>query len=112
MRVENFQPTSMFSLMGEKPEEPANDVQLLLDDDVRKLERLQIINASARYELLSANAQLIDFHLNRVLKAKFSKKNPKRMAMANETIGEVNEIEERQSEEPDQAEELESSLPS
>ena len=25
------------------------------DDDVRKLERLQLINASARYELLTAN---------------------------------------------------------
>jgi hypothetical protein len=43
---------------------------LLQDDDVRKLERLSLINASARYELLSANQQLIDFHLNRVMKAK------------------------------------------
>ena len=43
------------------------------DDDVRKLERLQLINSSARYELLSANQQLIDFHLNRVLKVKINK---------------------------------------
>ena len=40
------------------------------DDDVRKLERLQLINASARYELLTANQQLIDFHLNRVMQMK------------------------------------------
>lgn len=32
-----------------------------------------LINASARYELLSANQQLIDFHLNRVIKAKARK---------------------------------------
>ena len=28
---------------------------LLQDDDIQKLERLQLINASARYELLTAN---------------------------------------------------------
>lgn len=28
---------------------------VLHDEDVRKLDRLQLINASARYELLSAN---------------------------------------------------------
>ena len=28
---------------------------VLQDEDVRKLDRLQLINASARYELLSAN---------------------------------------------------------
>ena len=32
-----------------------------------------LINASARYELLSANQQLIDFHLNRVIKAQARK---------------------------------------
>ncbi len=46
---------------------------LLQDDDVRKLERLQLINASARYELLSANQQLIDFHLNRMMQVKSNK---------------------------------------
>ena len=73
-----------------------------MDDDVRKLERLQLINASARYELLSANHQLIDFHLNRVMKAKFKEKSVVtngaramgRLDIANDTIGEVNEQEE------------------
>ena len=66
-----FKPTSMFSLMGEKAigQKRAEDDDVLEDDDVRKLDRLQLINASARYELLSANQQLIDFHLNRVMKS-------------------------------------------
>ena len=42
-------------------------IDILADDDVRKLERLQLINASARYELVTANQQLLDYHLNRVL---------------------------------------------
>ena len=42
-------------------------IDILADDDVRKLERLQLINASARYELVTANQQLLDFHLNRVM---------------------------------------------
>ena len=54
--------------------EIGDDEDVLNDDDVRKLARLQLINASARYELLSANQQLIDFHLNRVMKAMFNKK--------------------------------------
>ena len=44
------------------------------DDDIRKITRLQLINASARFELLSANQQLIDFHLNRVMKTMHLKK--------------------------------------
>ena len=44
------------------------------DDDIRKITRLQLINASARFELLAANQQLIDFHLNRVMNTKFKKK--------------------------------------
>ena len=44
------------------------------DDETRKLERLFLINASARYELLSAQQQLIDFHLSRAFKAKKDKK--------------------------------------
>lgn len=54
---------------------------------------MQLINASARYELLSANHQLIDFHLNRVIKTKFAHNKRKRV-LANDTIGEVNEQEE------------------
>lgn len=37
------------------------------DEDIIKLDRLQLINASARFELLSANQQLLDFHLNRIV---------------------------------------------
>jgi len=49
------------------------DDLLANDDDIRKIARLQLINASARFELLSANQQLIDFHLNRVMKTMFKK---------------------------------------
>lgn len=61
----------MFSFLGEKPQNGTHgctEVNVLLDDDVRKLERLMLINASVRYELITANAMLIDFHLNRRLK--------------------------------------------
>ena len=44
------------------------------DDDLIKLGKLQFINASARFELLSANQQLLDFHLNRIMQKKSSKK--------------------------------------
>ena len=68
----------MFSLFGEKnvgQEKQTVDMEhLLQDDDIQKLERLQLINASARYELLAANQQLIDFHYNRVLFNKNKKK--------------------------------------
>lgn len=66
---------------------------LLEDDDVRKLERLQLINASARYELLSANQQLIDFHLNRVMQAKGkrAKKNKIQDAVIVEQLDESEE---------------------
>ena len=46
---------------------------ILQDDDIRKITRLQLINASARFELLSANQQLIDFHLNRVMTTMFKR---------------------------------------
>jgi len=52
----------MFSLLGDKntnqvdKQGAAVDMEhLLQDDDIQKLERLQLINASARYELLTAN---------------------------------------------------------
>jgi hypothetical protein len=32
-----------------------DDNDVLKDDDIRKIARLQLINASARFELLSAN---------------------------------------------------------
>ena len=44
------------------------------DEELVKLDRLQLINASARFELLSANQQLLDFHLNRIMNKKFKKK--------------------------------------
>lgn len=59
----------MFSVMDGR-----NDDDILLDDEVRKLDRLMLINASARYELITANSMLIDFHLNRVMKAHRKKK--------------------------------------
>jgi hypothetical protein len=68
-RTEEFKPASMFSLLNEKQ---ADDI--LLDDEVKKLDRLMLINASARYELITANSMLLDFHLNRVMRAKGKKK--------------------------------------
>ena len=44
------------------------------DEELVKLDRLQLINASARFELLSANQQLLDFHLSRIMSKKFKKK--------------------------------------
>ena len=67
--VSAFKPTTMFQLpvenVDEEEEEDNNDV--LNDDDIRKIHRLQLINASARFELLSANQQLIDFGLSRLM---------------------------------------------
>ena len=67
----------MFGLPGTGDKEKNKEFDKLMEDvlkdeDVRKLDRLQLINASARYELLSANQQLIDFHLNRVMKSMFT----------------------------------------
>ncbi|CDW71924.1 UNKNOWN [Stylonychia lemnae] len=46
------------------------------DVEIERLDKLQLINASARYELLSVNQQLLDFHLNRIVNKKFKgKKN-------------------------------------
>ena len=69
----------MFGLPGTGDKEKNKEFDKLMEDvlkdeDVRKLDRLQLINASARYELLSANQQLIDFHLNRVMKSMFNNK--------------------------------------
>jgi hypothetical protein len=65
----------------------ALDNQKQKDDDLVKLDRLQLINASARFELLSANQQLLDFHLNRIVnqkkyKTKVSNTNPRAISEA------------------------------
>ena len=44
------------------------------DEELVKLDHLQLINASARYELLSANQQLLDFHLSRIMNRKYRNK--------------------------------------
>ena len=46
----------------------------LEDEDIMKIDRLQLINASARYQLLSANQQLLDFHLSRIMQSKLKNK--------------------------------------
>ena len=87
--IADFKPTSMFSLNGEKMmgQKMADDEDVLNDDDIRKIARLQLINASARFELLSANQQLIDFHLNRVMRSMFKKKDERK-----EKAGGVNKL--------------------
>jgi len=79
--VVEFKPTSMFSLNGEKlmGQKMAEDEDVLNDDDIRKIDRLQLINASARFEFLSANQQLIDFHLDRVMRSRFKKQEKRRL---------------------------------
>jgi hypothetical protein len=66
----------MFSLLGERAQGKGagEDENILLDDEVKKLDRLMLINASARYELITANSMLIDFHLNRVMRGRKPKK--------------------------------------
>ena len=46
---------------------------LSIQEDLDKIEKLSLINASARFELLSANQQLLDFQLNRYIKFKKEK---------------------------------------
>ena len=41
---------------------------LSLQEDFDKIEKLSMINANARYELITANQQLIDFQMNRYIK--------------------------------------------
>jgi len=69
----------------------ADDEDVLNDDDIRKIARLQLINASARFELLSANQQLIDFHLNRVMRSMF-KKQDQRKDNLKDKAGGVNKL--------------------
>ena len=39
-----------------------------LDKNLNRIQRLSMINANARYELINANQQLIDFQMNRYIK--------------------------------------------
>lgn len=39
-----------------------------MDDDVLKMQNLSMINANARFELLNANQQLLDFQMNRLIR--------------------------------------------
>jgi hypothetical protein len=41
-----------------------------LNDDMDKMEKLSMINANARYELINANQQLLDFQMNRYMRGK------------------------------------------
>ena len=54
---------------SQKPQQRLRLAQRLVseedDEDIMKIDRLQLINASARHELLTANQQLLDFQLNR-----------------------------------------------
>jgi hypothetical protein len=50
-----------------------------------KIDRLQLINASARYQLLSANQQLLDFHLSRIMQSKLKQKTQKKKILNENT---------------------------
>ena len=43
-------------------------IQTSMQAELEKIEKLSLINASARFELLNANSQLIDFQMNRFIK--------------------------------------------
>lgn len=58
-----------------KKEDSLNEIRqkelnntLSIQEDLDKIEKLSIINASARFELLNVNQQLIDFQMNRFIK--------------------------------------------
>ena len=63
----------------------------LQDEDIMKIDRLQLINASARYQLLSANQQLLDFHLSRIMQSKLKNKNQNNNKRKNQILKESNE---------------------
>ncbi len=52
------------------------------DDEIAKIDRLQSINESARFELLNVNQQLLDFHLIRMMNKKYLKKKATAAAIA------------------------------
>jgi len=70
-----------------------NDMQAdpLQDEDIMKIDRLQLINASARYQLLSANQQLLDFHLSRIMQSKLKSKNQNIIKKKNQVLKESSE---------------------
>ncbi len=47
---------------------------ILNDDDLVKLDQLKMINASARFDLLLANQQILNFHLNKMISKNWTKK--------------------------------------
>lgn len=53
---------------------------------------MQLINASARFELISANQQLIDFHLNRVMQAKLRKLQKPKAQTSEEEKGNISQL--------------------
>lgn len=53
---------------GRKEDSHAVTNTLSLQEDFDKIEKLSMINANARYELITANQQLIDFQMNRYIK--------------------------------------------
>ena len=63
----------------------------LQDEDIMKIDRLQLINASARYQLLSANQQLLDFHLSRIMQSKLKNKTQNNNKRNNKILKESNE---------------------
>ena len=52
-----------------------------LQEDFDKIEKLSMINANARYELINANQQLIDFQMNRYIK---HTKDQRKLKLANQ----------------------------
>jgi hypothetical protein len=68
------------------------DSSYIKDEELVKLDRLQLINASARFELISANQQLLDFHLSRIMNKKFKKKktfNPEKAGFEEGALNQV-----------------------
>ncbi|CAI2359136.1 unnamed protein product [Moneuplotes crassus] len=66
-----------------------------VDEEIEKLDRLALINASARFDLLSANKQLLSFKLNNIIKNKDSQyqenqKNGGRPLRVDTADGDVN----------------------
>lgn len=61
-------PLQKNSLQNKKDDSFAAANTLSLQEDFDKIEKLSMINANARYELISANQQLIDFQMNRYIK--------------------------------------------
>jgi hypothetical protein len=59
--------------------------QVSIEEDLEKIEKLSMINANARFELLTANQQLLDFQLNRFIK--FDQKKKRRLGNEGNSMG-------------------------